>query len=64
MELMGNGACGCLGTCKSSSLMRGATGYGANIGKAISDCQAQLEKNACINEGGLKTYIGDTCIEI
>ncbi len=44
--------------------MRGATGYGANIGKAISDCQAQLEKNACINEGGLKTYIGDTCIEI
>ena len=62
LKLLGNWACGCSGVCKSSPLMRGATGYGANIGKAISDCQAQLEMT-CINEGGLKTYVRDTCIE-
>ncbi len=54
-------ACGCSGTC-SDGTGTGATGYGSNIGAAISDCESRM-RGTCIGHGGLQTYSGGGCSE-
>jgi hypothetical protein len=54
-------ACGCSGTCYDGT-GTGATGYGSTIAEAISDCESRL-KSTCLDNGGLKTYVGGGCSE-
>ena len=53
-------ACGCSGQCYNGSGV-GATGGGDTIAASISDCESQLRGSCGLS--GLKTYVGDRCIE-
>lgn len=54
--------CGCHGDCYSGATYS-ATGYGGNIGAAISDCDSKLRNVCATNDDGLQTYEGESCSE-